>query len=68
MKDTTTSSILANGEVSQSSQVNSVQQAFSIDPSVLQLASYGGALGALLLLLFIIRSTTKLVQEVKKDN
>jgi hypothetical protein len=47
---------------------NHDQHLFSVDPSILQIASYGGAIGALFLLLLIIRSATKFVQEVKKDD
>jgi O-antigen ligase len=47
---------------------NPNQQDLSIDPSILQIVSYGGAIGALIMLLLIIRAMTKFVQEVKKDD
>jgi O-antigen ligase len=44
------------------------QPQFSIDPTIIQVVSYGGALGALLMLLLIIRAITNFVKEVKKDD
>jgi hypothetical protein len=42
--------------------------AATIDPAVAQIASYGGAIGALFLLLLIIRAATKFVREVKGND
>jgi hypothetical protein len=39
-----------------------------IDAAIAQIASYGGAISALLLLLLIIRASTKFIQAVKKDD
>jgi O-antigen ligase len=47
---------------------NQEQPYFSVDPSILQIASYGGAIGALFILLLIIQAITKFVKEVKKGD
>jgi hypothetical protein len=44
------------------------KSSFGADSLTAQIASYGGAIGSLLLFLLIIRAATKFVQEVKKDD